>query len=235
MLYYNSKKYHHGWDVLYLSSNAFCNRKVLLVRHGRTDWNDVNRFQGRSDIPLNEEGLLQATKLAKRLESWPVDVVYTSPMSRARQTAEAIASQHGKEPVVLEGLTEVCFGSWEGQHLRSIRETNHDRLQKWLKDPFFSMPEGAETWDAIRARVERVVDVLFRTDYQRVVMVSHGGTMRALYVVLLGLDPHTVWSVKASNCAMSGVEIREHQSSLAFANDDLHLKGIPEGIRLPVW
>ena len=212
---------------------AFRNRNILLVRHGRTDWNDAHRFQGRTDVPLNATGLAQAEKVAARLAPWPVDVVYTSPMTRARETAAAIAVPHGKTPVVLDNLTEVNFGAWEGLFFEAIREQNKERLQEWLQNPFFRMPEGAETWDAIRARAEDVKETLLRSPHERVIMVSHGGILRALLVVFLGLDPRTVWNVRTSNCGLSGIEIRRDQSSLAFSNDTLHLENL--GMPLPVW
>jgi alpha-ribazole phosphatase/probable phosphoglycerate mutase len=213
----------------------FHNRNILLVRHGRTDWNDAHRFQGRTDIPLNAIGRAQAEKVAARLAAWSMDVIYTSPMTRARETAAAIADLHGKSPVVLDDLAEVNFGSWEGRFFEDIKEQHGDRLQEWLQNPFFCMPEKAETWDSIRARAERVKETVLGSPHERIVMVSHGGIIRALFVAMLGLDPHTVWNIKTSNCALSGIEVRRHQSSLAFSNDVLHLAETLEGIPLPVW
>ncbi|MDR2179326.1 MAG: histidine phosphatase family protein [Synergistaceae bacterium] len=216
-------------------SDDFLKKNILLVRHGRTDWNDAHRFQGRTDVPLNAAGRVQAEKVAARLAGWSVDVIYTSPMTRARETAAAIAAPHGKSPVVLDDLTEVNFGSWEGLFLEQVREQNEERFQEWLLNPFFCMPERAETWDTIRARAERLKETVLRSSYQRVIMVSHGGTIRALFAVLLGFDPRTVWNVKTFNCALSGIEVRKNQSFLAFSNDVLHLDKNLEGIPLPVW
>jgi alpha-ribazole phosphatase/probable phosphoglycerate mutase len=217
------------------SSHAFFKKNILLVRHGRTDWNDAHRFQGRTDVPLNATGLAQAEKTAARLAAWPIDVIYTSPMTRARETAAAIAAPHGKSPVVLDDLAEVNFGSWEGLFLEDIRKREGDRLQKWLENPFFCMPEDAETWDSIRVRAERVKETVLRSSNERAVMVSHGGVIRALFAVLLDFDPRTVWNIKTSNCALSGIEVRKDQTSLAFSNDVLHLDKNLEGIPLPVW
>jgi broad specificity phosphatase PhoE len=216
-------------------SHNFLNRNILLVRHGRTDWNDAHRFQGRTDVPLNATGLAQAEKVAARLAACPIDVIYTSPMQRARETAVAIAAPHKKSPVVLDDLTEVNFGSWEGLLIEDIRERDEGHLQRWLRNPFFCMPEKAETWDSIRARAERVKETVLRSPHERVVLVSHGGTTRALLAVLLGFDPNTVWSIKMSNCALSGIEVRKDQSFLAFSNDVLHLDKTLEGVPLPVW
>jgi alpha-ribazole phosphatase/probable phosphoglycerate mutase len=215
-------------------------KRILVVRHGRTEWNDAHRFQGKSDIPLNETGILQAGRTAKRLASWPMDAVYTSPLTRAFRTALAIAAPHRTEPVALEDLTEVDFGEWEGRYIDSIREENGDRLKAWYRDPFFNMPEGAETWDSFFARVERAARVLLGSPHRHIAVVSHGGVIRALYVALLRLDPHTVWNLRMSNCAFSGIEVREEEISLAFSNDELHLKAskdmdTPENVTLPVW
>jgi alpha-ribazole phosphatase/probable phosphoglycerate mutase len=216
-------------------SHVFFNRNILLVRHGRTDWNDTHRFQGRTDIPLNAKGLAQAESVAARLAAWPIDVIYTSPMTRARETAAAIAAPHGKAPVVLDDLAEVNFGSWEGLFFEDLQRQDGDRLQKWLQNPFFCMPEKAETWDSIRVRAERVKETVLRSSNERVVIVSHGGVIRALFTVLLDFDPRTVWNIKTSNCALSGIEVRKDQTSLAFSNDVLHLDKNLEGIPLPVW
>jgi broad specificity phosphatase PhoE len=219
-----------------LSSNHFFTRKILLVRHGRTDWNDTHRFQGHTDIPLNEAGLAQAETAARRIEAWPVDAVYTSPLTRARQTAGVIAAKHQKTPVVMDDLTEVNFGAWEGAHFKKLLEESDGLLLKWLADPFFCPPDGAEEWDSIRRRAERAANAVLDSGHGYVVIVSHGGIMKALLVAFLGLDPHTVWKIKASNCSLTGIEIREHETSLVFANDDLHLRDDRFSLPvLPVW
>ena len=218
-----------------MPANSFHDRKILLVRHGRTDWNAAHRFQGRSDIPLNETGLTQAEKLADRLASWPVDVVYTSPLTRASQTAAVLAERHRKVPIVLEDLVEINFGSWEGMHLKHLLEKERDSFRAWVKDPFFQPPKGAETWNDIRTRIESAVQSILKDGHEHIVVISHGGIMRALFVVLLQLDPHTVWNIKTSNCALCGIEVREHGNSMVFSNDDLHLRDIAEGVSLPVW
>ena len=218
-----------------LSSKRFFTRKILLVRHGLTDWNYNNRFQGRTDVPLNEAGLAQAEKAARRIEGWPVDVVYSSPLTRARQTADIIAARLRKNPIIIDDLMEIHFGSWEGLSFRESLEKKDDSLLKWLADPFFHTPPGAEEWDSIRQRAERVANFVLESGHKHVVIVSHGGIIRALLVVFLGLDPHTVWKIRSSNCSLTGIELREHETSLAFANDDLHLKEIREGYHLPLW
>ena len=220
---------------LALPSNRFVTRKILLVRHGLTDWNDLHRFQGRTDIPLNEAGLIQAEKAARRIEGWPVDVVYTSPLARARQTAGAIAERQRKNPVIMDDLIEVDFGSWEGLYFKKHLEEKDDSLLRWIADPFFYAPPGAEDWDSIRQRAGRAANSVLDSGCEHVVIVAHGGIIRALLVVFLGLDPHTAWKIKSSNCSLTGIEVKEHETSLAFANDGLHLKETHTDEYLPVW
>ena len=218
-----------------LSSNRFLTRKILLVRHGLTDWNYTHRFQGRTDVPLNEAGLLQAEKTARRIESWPVDAVYSSPLTRARQTADIVTARLNKPTTIIDDLIEVCFGSWEGLYFKEKMEKKDETLMKWLADPFFNAPPGAEEWDSIKLRAERAVNSVLDSEHKHIVIVSHGGIIRALLVMFLGLDPHTVWKIRSSNCSLTGIEIKEYETSLAFANDDLHLKDTREGNCLPLW
>ena len=205
------------------------------MRHGITEWNDIHRFQGRTDTSLNEAGLLQAEETAQRIEGCPIDALYTSPLTRASQTAEIIAAPHKKHPIVLDDLIEVDFGSWEGAYFKKLLEKKDDSLLQWIADPFFSMPPGAEDWISIKRRAERVASTVMKSTHKHVVIVSHGGIIRALLVAFLGLDPHTVWTIKVSNCSLTGIEVREHETLLAFSNDTLHLQGPLSGDRLPLW
>jgi len=221
--------------VLELSPNRFITEKILLVRHGLTDWNKAHRFQGRTDVPLNEEGLAQAEKTARRIEDWPVDAVYSSPLTRTRQTADVLAARHGKDVTIIDDLVEVYFGAWEGLYFKEKLKEKDGSLMNWFADPFFNVPPGAEEWDSIKQRAERAVNSVLQSGHKHVVIVSHGGIMRALLVVLLGFDPHTVWKIRSSNCSLTGIEIREYETSLAFANDDFHLKENREGSNLLLW
>ncbi|GHS95944.1 phosphoglycerate mutase [Synergistales bacterium] len=213
------------------------NKKIILVRHGQTEWNSSQRFQGRSDVPLDELGIEQAKKTAKRLSSCSLDAVYTSPLTRARQTADAIASyQANKTPIVIDDLTEVNFGKWEGEYIPGLKERCAQDLYRWFEDPFFYMPPGSETWPALAERISNGLSVILSSEHKNVVVVSHGGAIRAIYALLLGFDPHTVWRVRLGNCCMSGVKIENGKISLDFVNDHFHLRDDCQGgASLPLW
>jgi broad specificity phosphatase PhoE len=103
-----------------------------------------------------------------------------------------------------------------------------------MADPFFNIPEGAETWDALRERVAAAARVILDSGHERVAVVSHGGITRVLFVILLSFDPHSVWNIRVGNCALSGIEAVEKQMTLVFSNDDFHLRCPPESAP-PVW
>ncbi|MBQ3693664.1 MAG: histidine phosphatase family protein [Synergistaceae bacterium] len=209
--------------------------RVILARHGQTEWNKEFRFQGKTNVQLTEEGKRQAHALAERLSSWPPDVIYTSPLDRALYTAQAIAERHNMKPIVLDELEEINFASWEGQSINGLDHEQHEIFSRWRADPFFNPPEGAETWPELSERLSRAVNKFLAGNHKRIIAVSHGGIMRALYAVFTGLNPHKTWNMDVSNCSMSGIEMRYGRACLAFMNDDLHIRAGAYGEKLPVW
>lgn len=209
--------------------------RLIFARHGQTEWNKEIRFQGKTNVRMTEEGKLQAQSLAERLYSWPLEVIYTSPLDRAVYTAQVIADRHSLTPILLPELQEIDFGSWEGRSIPELDREQHERYSLWRADPFFNPPPGAESWEKLYSRLSRAVKVFLDGNYKHIAVISHGGIMRALYAVFLGLNPHKVWNMDVSNCAMSGVEMRYGRPCLVFANDDLHVRGGEAGQKLPVW
>jgi len=214
---------------------SLTDRRIILVRHGQTEWNKHYRFQGRTNIQLTEAGKSQAYSLSRRLRSWPPEVVYSSPLDRAKFTASAVCSQFGLTPVILPDLEEIDFGEWEGQSLKSLEYDEPEAYNRWRTDPFFNPPKGGESWPEISTRLERAVNIILEAPYRRIIVVSHGGVMRALYAVMLGLNPHKTWYMDVANCAMSGIDIVDGRRYLSFSNDNLHIKAGEIGESLPIW
>jgi probable phosphoglycerate mutase len=127
--------------------------QVVLVRHGQTEWNQVERFRGRADIPLDETGLAQAEATGRRVAAeWRPTAVYSSPLSRALKTAEAIAS-HFKLPVqVHQGLADIDYGEWQGLTPDEVRERWPEIASTWYSAPHLAHIPSGETLDALRAR-----------------------------------------------------------------------------------
>ena len=133
--------------------------KIFLVRHGETDWNVAQRIQGSTDTPLNENGIMQARKLAEELakRETPIIGVYTSKLERAAKTAECVANKLGKECIVLPGLEEINFGLWEGITWEQVKERFPAEYQTWRRNRRYEHPPKGESYQEL---VERVVAAL---------------------------------------------------------------------------
>jgi probable phosphoglycerate mutase len=158
--------------------------RIIAVRHGETDWNVEARIQGQLDIGLNDKGRWQAQRAARALAEESLDAVYSSDLSRANVTAQAIAEQ---APLPLKvqthsGLRERAFGKFEGQTYAAITEQWPEEAKLWrMRDPDFA-PVGGENPVQVLARVACTVDeIAARHLGQQIVLVSHGGVMDMLY------------------------------------------------------
>ena len=198
-------------------------KSILFVRHGKTDWNGQFRFQGKSDIPLNEEGRMQARRLSLRLLAEKDFRIFSSPLARAAETAGIIAAPRRKCDIQLrEGLSEMCFGNWESRTLHEIEIENPEEFRRWRDDPFTAVPAGGELFSDVLPRVTAVLDEIRSMEDSLIVVVSHGGIIRASLVALLGLPPSAAWRMKISNASLTGVDLGRSGPSLSFLNDELH-------------
>ncbi len=165
--------------------------ELILVRHGITPWNRERRFQGQIDIPLSDEGVQQALRTGRRLAGVPVTAVYSSDLSRARQTAEPIASSRALQLRFEPGLRERHYGGFEGLTRDELVRDHSDAFRRWReREPDFSLPgEGGETLRQFFARVEATLHVLVaRHPGETVVAVTHGGVLDCAYRVATGLS-----------------------------------------------
>jgi probable phosphoglycerate mutase len=158
--------------------------RIIAVRHGETDWNVDARIQGQLDIGLNEKGIWQAQRAARALAEEPVDAVYSSDLSRASATAQAIAD-HAAQPLKVQtntGLRERAFGKFEGQTYTAITEQWPEEARLWrTRDPDFA-PAGGENPAQVLARVAQTVNEIASNHLgEQIVLVSHGGVMDMLY------------------------------------------------------
>ena len=200
-------------------------RRIVFVRHGRTDWNDSLRYQGKSDIPLNSEGTQEAEKTAIRLSSYLPDVVYTSPLKRALQTTRIICEHSYEDPVlrIRPELSEIGFGDWEGRSIRDLESEASDMYIRWRADPTSVIPPGGEAFEEIKARVQLFISEIFAEDTSNILVVSHGGIIRTALVSLIGMDPSMLWSLRLNNCAISIVDSWSHVNTLVLWNDHNHI------------
>jgi probable phosphoglycerate mutase len=156
--------------------------KILLVRHGETDWNKEHRLQGYIDIPLNQEGILQAELLGQALEKEPIDIVYSSDLSRAFDTANAIAKRHSLPIFVDKQLRERNYGEIQGMTYREIEEKLPENHHAWhSRDPHFQ-PRGGETLHEFNERVTNCIQHIANQHPDQIILiVAHGGVLDCMY------------------------------------------------------
>jgi broad specificity phosphatase PhoE len=162
---------------------------ILIARHGQSDWNQEKRWQGHADRPLSERGREQAQALADRLAHIELDAVYSSDLERARDTAAVVAENQGLELHQLPELREVDVGSWSGLTRAEAEERFPEGFARW-RDGYPGWKDG-ETYEAMTDRVIAAVKSI-ATEHQdgRILIVSHGGPIRAIHAEALGLDVH---------------------------------------------
>jgi broad specificity phosphatase PhoE len=162
---------------------------ILLARHGESDWNVARRWQGHSDRPLTERGRAQAHALAERLGEIALDAVYASDLERARATAEIVARSQDLRVNLLPELREVDVGSWSGFTRDEARERFPDDYRRWLEGgPGW---RDGETYEEMSDRIVRAVGrIISMHPHGRVLVVSHGGPIRAVHAHALGMDVH---------------------------------------------
>jgi broad specificity phosphatase PhoE len=183
---------------------------VYLARHGESDWNVERRWQGHADRPLTERGREQAARLAERLADVELDAIYASDLRRAWETAEAVARSRGIEVVRLPELREVDVGSWCG--------LTRDECAKLYPDAFARWQAGGSGWDngeSYEDMGERIVAAIRRLAVEHaggtILVVSHGGPIRAVHAHALGVDiaTHRRTGPVEPNARLSAVAVED--------------------------
>jgi broad specificity phosphatase PhoE len=184
--------------------------ELILIRHGETDWNVEGRYQGQADPPLNREGLDQARLLAKELRDVHLDVLYTSPLRRALQTAQILADSL-KVPLHLEPrLMEIHQGDWQGRLRAEISALYPELFRRWETEPWQVTPPGGEHLSHVQARVDRAVgDMLARYRGKRIGVVAHRIPIALIKVRYQGLDPDVVRTLQLPNTYWETITIKE--------------------------
>ncbi len=171
--------------------------KIYVTRHGQTDYNKHRMMQGRSDIPLNEVGIAQATERRKSLQGIKFDAVYSSPLIRAVKTAEIIGGVDEKDIIRDERIIEANFGKYE---LLNYYATGIPMMLYWTFPEYFKAPEGVETLDEMRDRTRSFLQELATKDYENVLVACHGGIIRPIRGYLEKAKNGIIWRPRPKNC-----------------------------------
>ena len=194
--------------------------KLLLARHGQTEWNADRRFQGHTDVSLSERGRAQAHALGRALRGRHVTAAYVSPMRRAVETAEIALADAGIPFTPIEELRELSLGVWEGCTVDEIRQQEGDPYAAWLRAPLDCPPPGAEPLPAVRDRVLAAVERIGGTHVDGdALLIAHGGVISVYACHLLGCSFNQLWRLRIDNCSLTVA----HPSRLVTLNDTRHL------------
>jgi phosphoserine phosphatase len=201
--------------------------RVVLVQHGQTEWNRVERFRGRIDVPLNETGHRQAEEAARVVAArYPVSAIYTSPLSRAADTAGAIGRATGAPVRVLAALNDFSYGEWEGKG-SEIATAYPELYQIWRTRPHLAAIPGAESLRGLRRRVAGAVErISAQHSDETVVLVSHRMVCKVLACYILGLPNAGLWRLDLDTASVSLFERREDGWVTLLLNDSGHLRGL---------
>ncbi len=200
----------------------------LFIRHGETDWNRQQRFQGQIDVPLNDLGHTQARRLGERLAGEPTEHLISSDLQRAQQTAAPLATAWQAAPALMPGLREQCFGVLEGLDVPTIKARHPDLWTRWLEHRAdFALP-GGESLQQFHARVIAAVKALAEAHPgRRLTVVTHGGVLDMLWRTAHGLALDGLRTCDIPNTGLNHLRWRQGTLDIVRWADASHLDGLP--------
>ncbi|MDY6857480.1 MAG: histidine phosphatase family protein [Thermodesulfobacteriota bacterium] len=206
--------------------------RVILVRHGETDWNKEQVFRGRIDLPLNSSGLQQARKTGEVLSRQRIEAIYSSPLSRAIQTANGIAQFHSHINIKeAKGFIDIDFGKWQGMPHKDVQNEFKDLYGIWQRKPQnLKMPSG-EGLDDVKLRAMESLNNILRSHVsETVVIISHRVVNKVVLCAILGLSNQYFWRIRQDTCAINIFEDSDMGFIVFVINDTCHINTFDNGI-----
>lgn len=204
--------------------------RLLLVRHGATPWNGEGRIQGHTDTSLSEKGRWQVERLAARLAPLVIDATFSSDLARSQETAQLLLGRRGVRPHVLPALRELNYGEWEGRTYQELQVQDAERYARLITGDTAFAPPGGESVQDLVQRVRQVQEQLCQSAQgeKNALVVAHGGSLRALLVLLLGLPVASFWRFKVVPASLSIISLYPDGATLDLWSDTGHLE-VPHG------
>jgi phosphoserine phosphatase len=202
--------------------------KILLVRHGHVEGIKPDRFRGRADLALTQQGLAEADATARRIaEQWQPIIVYTSPLQRCLATGEAISRTCGVDRIALDLLSDIDYGRWQFKTFDEARKLDAGLFAAWFTSPHLvRFPEGESLQDLLARAADVLRLVLDRHGDQTVVLVGHDSTNRAMFIQLLDQPLSSYWRLAQDPCCINEIDVSGRQICVRSINDTVHLRDI---------
>lgn len=202
--------------------------KLYLIRHGETEWNIQNRYQGNTDIPLSFVGKMQAQAIANRMKNFEIDAIYSSDLSRAYDTAQYIAKEKNIDVQIIPQLKEINFGEWEGFTISELEKIYGDDYKRFFLEPHKYPFPGEGTMEAVQMRIKKALDrITFYNENSKIMIVSHGGILKVLIMSLLNIDLSFYKSFWLGNTSLSIIDKKDSDKwVLSLLNDRCHLNKV---------
>jgi len=212
--------------------NQIGDSRIFLIRHGETNWNKEGRFQGQIDIPLNENGKIQAKKVSKYLKEINFNKAFSSSMKRPYETAEIILQKRsGLKITKIDELIEISHGLWEGKLENEIKEKWPELLNNWHNKPEeVVMPEGESIKEVSERSIKAWDNIsLIQSDNDLTLLVAHDAVNKTLICNILGIDYSNIWMIKQGNGGITVIDIfndPQKDDVISALNITTHLGGI---------
>ncbi len=204
--------------------------QIILVRHGRTPWNKDKIFRGTVDIPHDEVGQKEALLAGEWLKDEAIQAAYASPLSRAMDTARAIARHHGIAVQALPGLIDLNYGDWQGTPLAEVKVKYADLYRQWEAAPHTVRFPNGETLEEVRVRaLAAVEEVVARHHGQTILLAAHRVVNKVLIAAFMGLDNSHFWRLGQDTTAINRFARVGDAWHILLVNDTCHLRGMPRG------
>lgn len=199
--------------------------KIVLIRHGETEWNISGKYQGQTDIPLSAKGMDQAQRLAEHFPVEALDAIYSSDLCRAMRTAQYLAERFGIDIHPESSLRELNFGAWEGLSYEEIVSRWPDAMKNFLRHPdVLSIPEGETFGDLQKRGAKRIREIVAENDGKTVAVVAHGAILRTILCDALQIPLADLWRIRQYNTAVSILCYEEDWCTVELMNSTSHLR-----------
>jgi len=198
-------------------------KRIYLLRHAQSEFNEKGIFQGSLDSDLTPLGYVQARMAGMHIRNWGIKRIISSPQRRAFKTALTVGDILGIEVEVDNRIREISFGELEGKRFVDLLEEMGEVLRRWLKDPLNNPLPTQEPMDKFSERITSFLEDIKKAREDSILIVAHGGTLHALICLATGLGLENMWNIHKDNASISCLEYYEGKFYLRYLNRICHL------------